>query len=434
MLATAYGGQAAARQRIQPYLQRLGDLARGRLILFVHDPYSPRQPFPDDFFNLVQRYSEYGPITDWVPDIQEQPRHSGQNPRTPEVEQMGVFVEPIARRLRLKIAYCSTLRIDFAGREPRLLLSGYREQARRQGTTVILSPEEIGVVIFTGSSDRFPDDLKSRDWFPVVNPPLLDQLLESKWLLPALLHDTPAVRRLPRSISVGMGFRTSEEVLAWGSAVQSPPGFPLAVLKPSHHSLAPGRRFLDRTALRALAARQPDRRLPAHLVEELLSPRVAHSYEEVSNYRGWKLLDNLLRTPGAEVHDRGDGTFHFSAPYPFLETTVSLLVEYVEARPIRSRRTGKLHPGTLRVVMFDGRIVSAVYRLGQEPDDGTFRDLTRPDVPSFYEGAAPEDETQLQAELGPFVEELERQFDARVRTPEDLQALRRGWILSQASR
>ncbi|HTE17374.1 MAG TPA: hypothetical protein VK689_03205 [Armatimonadota bacterium] len=443
MLDAAYGGKAAARARLRPYLQRLGEVAQGKLILFIQDSFAAGQTFPDDFFDLVQRFIAYCPITDWVPDLQVDRRRDGNAYRTPEVEQIGVFLDPLAGRLRLKIAYCSSARVDYqraesvrarsASSRPMVLLSGFRERARRKETSVILAPEEIGVGVFSGRGERFPDDLKQQEWFPLVNPPLLDALLENKWLLPLLLEGTPAARMLPRWMPVGMGLRTAAEVMEFTNSLHAPNAFPLAALKPSHFRLSPGLRFLDRTALRALAARQPEHRLPARQAEALLSPRIAHSYEEISRYRG-KLLDNLLRAPGAEVHDHGDGTFHYSAPYPFLETTVAVLQEYVEARPIRSRRTGKFHRGSMRVVIFDRKIVAALYRLDQEVDDGTFRDLTRPDVSTFFEGVAPDEEAALQEQLGSFIDELERQFAARVRSEEDLRLLREHWILDQTAR
>jgi hypothetical protein len=430
MLATAYAGRSAARQRLEPYLARLGEVAEGRRILFVHDLFSTGQTFPDDFFNLVQRYIAHCPITDWVPDLQEYRRRQWETPRTPELEQMGVFLDPIARHLRLKLAYCEAARVQYQGGRPMLLLSGYREKARRHGQSVVVPPEEIGVAVFSGPTERFPDDLRNQSWFPVINPPRLDRLFENKWLLPALLDGTRVAGLLPRWIPVGMGLRTSAEVQEFAAGLQAPAGFPLAVLKPSHLGFSLGVRFLDRTALRALAARQPDQRLPAPLAEELLAPRIAHTYEEVAGYRG-KQLDNLLRTPGAEVHDHGDGTFHYSAPYPFLESTVAILQEYVEGRAIRSRRTGHVHRGYLRVVLFDGKVVAALYRLDQEPDDGTFRDLTRQEVRTFFEGAPPEEEQALQTLLGPFFGEVERQFRERVRSEEDLIRLRDRWVLEQ---
>lgn len=430
MLAAAYGGKSGARARLQPYLQRLGEVAQGRLILFLHDSFAARQPFPDDFFNLVQKYSEYGPITDWVPDLQAHQRAEWDAERTPDIEEMRVFLDPLASRLRLKIAYCSNVRVDFQNGEPKVLLSGYRERSRRRETSVILSPEEIGVAVFNGISERFPDDLRVQAWFPFVNPPLLDRLLDNKWMLPHLLEGTEAAKLLPRWIPVGMGLRTSAEVMEFTESLHASNGSPVAVLKPSHMRLRPGVRYLDRTAVRALAARQPRRRLPARLGKELLSPTVAHSYEEISRYKG-KLLDNLLRTPGARVHDHRDGTFHFSAPYPFLECTASQLQEFVEGRPVRSRRTGKFHRGTLRVVVFSGAIVAAVHRLEQEPDDGIFRDPARPQAARFYESASPEEEAELQAALGPFVSELEQRFGALVVDEVDVDDLRREWVIRQ---
>lgn len=430
MLASAYAGKTAARDRLTPYLQRLGTLARGRTILFVHDLFTTGQTFPDDFFNWVQRYIAYSPITDWVPDLQEYRRRQWDTPRTPEVEQMGVFLDPLAARLRVKIAYCSAARVQNQNGRPMLLLSGYRERSRQRGESVVVPPEQIGVVVFSGPSERFPEDLKRQHWFPVVNPPLLDQLFETKWLLPALLEGTPAARLLPRWIPVGMGLRSAAEVRHFAEGLQAPSGFPLAVLKPSHLGLSLGVRFLDRTGLRALVARQPETRLPSRLADELLDPRIDHSYEEVTAYRG-KQLDNLLRAKGAAVHDHGDGTFHYSAPYPFLESTVGMLQEYVESRPVRSRKTGQMHRGYLRVVLFDGKVVAALHRLTQQPDDGTFHDLTRQDVKTFFEGAPPEEEAEIQRQLGPFFAEVERQFHARIRSEEDLVRLRNRWILDQ---
>lgn len=431
ILGAAYGGGTAVRARLKPYLERLGEVADGKRILFIHDPAAARQPFPDDFFEWVHRYTSYGPITDWVPDLETHNGRQRDPGRVPEIDQMGAFLDPLASRLRLKIAYCTVARIDRQNGRPMVLLSGYRERARRQSTSVILPPEEIGVAVFSGASERFPDDLRSQTWFPVVNPPLLDRLLENKWLLSALLEGCPAERLLPRWIPLGMGLRTDQEVREFAASLQAPSGFPLAVLKPSHTSLSPGIRYLDRTALKALAARQPEERIPASALKELLNPRISHSYEELSAYTG-KQMDNLLRTPGARVHDHRDGTFHYSAPYPFLETTVAVLREYLEAQPIRSRRTGKFHRGSLRVVMLDAAIVAAVYRLDQEPDDGRFRDLTRPDVSTFVEAASAEDEAALHHQLAPFVEEIDRQFTARVRSRTDLSRLRDNWLMSQA--
>jgi hypothetical protein len=432
MLATAYGGKAAARSRLEPYLRRLGDVAEGRRVLFVQDLFTTGQTFPDDFFNLVQKNVAYCPITDWVPDLQALRRRDAQKPRAPEIEEMGVFLDPLAARLRIRLGYCSGLRIDRQNGRIHALLSGYRERARQRGGTGVLAPEEIGVIVFSGPSERFPDDLKDCPTIPVVNPPLLDQFFENKWLLPALLEGTPAAALLPRGVPVGMGLRASAEIQDFAGSLHSPNGFPLAVMKPSNLGLSLGVRFLDRTALRALAARQPSQRLPSRLAFELLNPSISHSYEEITGYRG-KQLDNLLRTPGAAVHDHGDGTFHFAAPYPFLESTVALLEEYVECRPIHSRRTGKLHRGYVRVVLFDGRIVAALYRLDQQPDDGVFRDITRQDVPTFFEGAPEEDEAELQEQLAPFIEELERQFAARIYSTEDLSRLRDRWVMEQTA-
>lgn len=437
MLAAAYGSQGSARQRLRPYLQRLGELANGRRILFVHDPFSSPFPFPDDFFNLVQQFTQYGPFTDWVPDLQSQSsRRSREGEETPEVEQMGVFLDPLASRLRLKIAYCSAARVDQQGTEgmprPMVLLSGFRERARHRATSAILEPETIGVLVFTGSAARFPDDLKEQPWFQVVNPPLLDHLFECRWLLPFLMRNSEHARLFPRWVPIGMGMRTGEELMDWVRSLHPPNGYPLAVLKPSHTNLEPHVRFLDRTALRALAARQAARRLPYNLAEELIEPRVSHSYEEITGYRG-KMLDNLLRTPGAEVHDHGDGTFHYSAPYPFLESTVGYLQEYVESAPIRSRRTGKFHHGGLRVVLFDRKIVSAIYRLDPEPDDGSFREPPRGGAGRWFEAAPPEVEERLQAQLEPFVVEMERRFEAKIASVSDLADLRREWTRAQTT-
>ncbi|HEU4753914.1 MAG TPA: hypothetical protein VFU47_12470, partial [Armatimonadota bacterium] len=287
MLAAAYGGQAEARARLRPYLQRLGELAGGKRVLFVHDPFSARPPFPDDFFEWVQRFGAYGPVTDWIPSIQSE-RENGASQRTPDVEQIGVFLDPLAARLRVKLAYCYAARLDYPptarghrsrSHEPMLLLSGYRERARSRPNSVVLPPDEVGTIVFSGASERFPDDLRRNERYPVVNPPLLDRLLEQKWLLPALLEGTGAERLLPRWIPVGMGLRTAAEIREFAEAATAVPGFPTAVLQPSLQSLGPSVRFLDHTGLRALTARQPERRIPLSRLEEALRPRIAHSYE-----------------------------------------------------------------------------------------------------------------------------------------------------------
>jgi hypothetical protein len=434
-LAAGYGGQGAARARLRPYLERLGALAGGKRVLFLHDAFTAPFPYPDDFFNLVQQFAEYAPVTDWVPDLQSELNSEASGPApAPEAGEMGAFLDPLAARLRLKLGYCTGARVDELGTEgmprPMVLLSGYRERARQQGASVIVEPGTIGAVVFTGASSRFPDDLKRQDWFPVVNPPLLDRLFECRWLPGMLLRGAPVARMLVPSIPVGMGMRTASEVLEWVRGLHAPGGFPLAVLKPALVNLSSRARYLDRVALRALAARQSARRLPPRLGEELLEPRVSHTYEELSSYRG-KVLDNLLRTPGAEVHDHGDGTFHFSAPYPFLEATVGHLQQYVESAPVRSRRTGRYHRALLRVVMFDRKVVSALYHMDQEADDGTFRDLTVPGANTFPEAAEPAVAARLQEALGELITELEARFAERVQGPGDLAQLRAEWLAAQ---
>lgn len=428
-LAAAYGGGGAGRERLRPYLQRLGELAGGRQILFVHDPYRPRLCFPDDFFAWVQRVHLAGPMTDWVPDMPGARRSL--DGRMPGIEQMGVYLDPLARRLKLRIAYAEVLRIDETADGTKLLLSGYRDRARGRPTSVILPADAVGLIVFSGVPDRFPADLLGHPEIGVVNPPLLDLFLDAPWLLPALLEGTPAAEMLPRSIPVGMALRTAQEVRAMASGLHGPDGFPIAVLKPVHRGLGPGIRFLDRTAVLSLAARQSTVRISSKLLDQVLAPRVQHSYEEVSGYSG-KQLDTLLRTPGARVHDHRDGTFHYSAPYPFLEATASLLREYVESRPVRSRRTGKLHRGTLRVVMFDGTVVAAVYGLDQEADDGRFRDPSRPETARFFESAPEEDEREIEAQVRPFLDTLAHEFEGRVQSLDDLRRMRDGWLTRQA--
>jgi hypothetical protein len=420
------------RSRLTPYLEKLAGLADGKRILFLTDPFYAGQTFPDDFFHHVQRYAAFGPVTDWVPDLEQSRRANRDTTVTQEAVEIARLLDPIAAKLGLKVGYAAGIRLEYQGRTPKLLLSGYRERARQSIQSVIRSPDEIGLLVFGGPTERFPDDLRTQGWFPVVNPPLFDRLLENRWLVAALLEGTAAAELLPRWLPVGMGLRTADEVRTFAASLQSANGFPIAVLKPSHQGLSLSLRFLDRTALRALAARQPEGRLPAHLADELLTPRILHSYEEISGYRG-KLLDNLLRTSGAAVHDHGDGTFHFSAPYPFLESTVAVLQEYVEARPIRSRRTGDLHRGQLRVLLFDETLVGAIYRLDRERDDGTFKDLTRPGVKVFYEPVSEEDEAALRDQVTPFFRELRGQFEGRIHCREDLGRLHRRWVQEQTA-
>lgn len=428
----AQGARAEVRARLTPYLSQLAALAAGKRILFLSDSFNAGQTFPDDFFNHVQRYAAYGPITDWVPDLEQNRRLNRDTSVPDDVEELARLLDPVAARLRLKLGYCAGGRVEYQGKTPKLLLSGYRERGRQRPQSVIHSPDEIGLVVFGGPNERFPDDLRQQDWFPVVNPPLFDRLLENRWLVASLLDGTAASALLPRWLPVGLGLRTADEVRSFAASLQCASGFPVAVLKPSHQGLSLAMRFLDRTALRALAARQPEARLPSRLADELLTPRILHSYEEISGYRG-KLLDNLLRTSGAAVHDHGDGTFHFSAPYPFLESTVAVLQEYVEARPIRSRRTGELHRGRLRVLLFEETLVAAIYRLDRDRDDGTFKDLTRPEVKVFFEPVSEDTETALREQVVPFFRELRTQCAGRLQSRDDLDRLRRRWVQEQTA-
>jgi hypothetical protein len=433
LLLGAYGGRSSERDRLESYLRRLAEAACGRRILFLQDPFESGQPVPEDFFSLVQKYAAFGPIIDWVGELQEHRRSRHTPERRARADRLTAEIESAARRLRVPLAWCGAARLEQQEGSTLLLVSGYRERFRQQGVSRVVSPDEIGLVAFQGPTQRFPEALGGQSEFPVVNPPLLDRVFDNRWLPTALLESTPASRFLPRWIPVGMGLRTAGEVREFTDSLSAPAGFPLAVLKPSHPGRSLALRFLDRIGRRALEARHPARRLPSRALRELLNPRLIHTYDEITAYRG-KQLDNLLRLPGAEVLDHGDGTFRFAAPYPFLESTVALLQEYVEEQPVRSRRTGRLHRGYLRAQVLGGELLAAIHVLDEEPDDGTFRDLTRPGVRTLREGASQEEVEELRPVLQSFIRELEHQIDGRIRTAADLQRLRDRWITEQVGR
>ncbi|MGV3721220.1 MAG: hypothetical protein ACO1SX_09955, partial [Actinomycetota bacterium] len=52
MLA-AHGSKSEVRARLIPYLTRLAEIAGNRRILFIYDPFTAGQTFPDDFFAWV---------------------------------------------------------------------------------------------------------------------------------------------------------------------------------------------------------------------------------------------------------------------------------------------------------------------------------------------------------------------------------------------
>ena len=341
-------------------------------------------------------------------------------------------MEWLARRHRLDCAYCDHLEVVEQAGELRLLATNYRTRYGRVGESRYLRPDEVGALAYSGLSERFPHGLRGRSWFPVVNPPPTDRFFESKWLLPALVEGTPASECLPREIPVGMGLRTAAETRAFVDELSPRPGFPRCVVKPNHLAESIGIHFLELEAAYALAAAQPAERLPRRRAEALWRPLIAHEYDEVLEYNG-KQLDALLHAPNARVEPGAGGEFRYLAPYPFLESTVGLLQEFVDGEPFPSRRTGKRHKGYLRVMFFDGQLIGALRRLLTAPDDGRWRDLTAPEVETFLEPAEPAEEERLQVDLERFFSVVEERFAARCASSEDLEAFAREWALSQAA-
>ena len=427
--AAAYGTVREARDRIWVYLERLATLAAGKRILFLFDPYATAHTAPRDLLRLVSEQAAYAPQAAWIDELKEY-RQQHADRRALDTAGLTEVLERLTRRHRIPCGYCDRLELEERHGEQQLLLTNYRRRFRDVGESVFLPPAEVGVLVFSGLYERFPFLLREQAPFPVVNEPLVDLFFECRWLLPALLKGSVEAQKLPRELPIGMGLRAADEVRAFVDDVSPRAGFPRCVSKPNHLGHSIGIEFLTHEEAYALADRQPKRRISRERAAELLAPPVVHQYDELLAYGG-KQLDALLHHPEARVEPGDGGAFRYVAPYPYFESTVGLLQEFVDGQPILSRRTGKQHKGYMRIVFFDGRVLGAMYRLVDEPDDGAWRNLLSPDVETFLESVPEEEEALLQEDLSSFFGEVERRFEASVGGEADLRRMRQDWVLSQ---
>ncbi len=423
------GGRAAARTRLRPLVRHLGEIAQGRRVILLRGDARSAPTRPADFFSVAQRFRAFCPMLDWVPDQQAAALRDSP-PRASNVDDWISLLEPVASRMKVRLGGCTGIGVDESAPGAALLLSGYRERGRQRGASVVMPADEVGAVLLLGPVESVPRGSESLEQIQWLNPPLLDELLDNRWLVTSLVDGAPSGSLLAPWIPVGMGLRTADEVRRFSLEVAPSNSGAVAALTPSHRSVGTRSRVLDRTAVLALAARQPERRLLAEELASVLSPRLVHTYEEVTGYRGSQ-LDALLRTPDGRVTDQGDGTFQFSAPYPFIENTVGVLRQYVDTRPVRCRRTGRNHRATIQAAVLGDQVLSCWYDFKpQEFEDSSTRDVR---VTPTMEPTPSETLGELQDALGPFVKELSSQFFARVQSRGDLRRLRDRWIMEQTA-
>ncbi len=104
--------------------------------------------------------------------------------------------------------------------------------------------------------------------------------------------------------------------------------------------------------------------------------------------------------------------------YPFVEMGAYTLQEYVDPKPVLSKKTGHLHQGPIRVQLLNGELISAMHRLPKKPyRRGEFVDLTAKNVPTFFERTDDETEKILGSEFKPFLSCLEESMKESKTSP-----------------
>ena len=98
--------------------------------------------------------------------------------------------------------------------------------------------------------------------------------------------------------------------------------------------------------------------------------------------------------------------------YPFVEMGSYILQEYVEPKPVISKKTGKFHQGPIRVQLLNNQLITAMYRFPKKPYvKGEFVDLTAKNNPTFFERTDEELEERIEHELKPFLSSLEKSLE-----------------------
>jgi len=100
---------------------------------------------------------------------------------------------------------------------------------------------------------------------------------------------------------------------------------------------------------------------------------------------------------------------HQMVYYPIAERAISTIEEFVEPKPVKSKRTGNTYQGTIRAIIFDNKLIAAMHRFPQyQTNQESFVPLTQRETKTFYERCDEKLEEKITKTLIPAIVEFEK--------------------------
>gem|GEM_PF-3427932 len=265
--------------------------------------------------------------------------------------------------------------------------------------------DDVGLLLLWGHDyDRHPEAgiywyteyEPARITFPVLNSVSTSYALNThvpKWTFRKLLEGQDDI--FPKELYFGMGLCKPEELEEFRQSLKSE-GI-VAVKKPlcTHSGVAVS--FLSQEDIKQLIEQEKklDLRGIRAKVEEAMNNGFDYTDEDKENdaFKWYWMLGEKWQ-------------------YPVAELGASILQEYVEAMPTKSNKTGQLHQGVIRAQVLAGKPVAVMHRFPKKPyKEGEILQMTRKEVPTFWERTSDELEERVVRFLNPILASLENKIE-----------------------
>ncbi len=415
----SYGGK----ERIDRYLKKISDFAGGGILQLYGfwDKIISGYVLPKPLVNLAE---EKGGFVDWIPHLVEKVERLADLDHCYGESQL---FEPSMNRLGVPYYHADGLSSEGG----KVTAKNFRRKYKEQGETVVLD-DRIHLIVFRGSYELRPKCIKDEipEGFKVINNPMYDRILQSKWYISQLMRHTGFEQYFPPQLIIGMGMTGPEQLLDFSEQYNRNRN-PSFVRKPSHGRYGTAIIFFGQEEVASLTE---------HIKKSPESPYeiLRQEKEGVVDPHYWKCLFEegisvLKNNDGQEVRisdldkEVSSQILASQIPMPIFEYTTNILQPYINAMPVRSKKTGELHQGYVRALICGDELIGAVHRFPEQPNSSEFVDLNRREVKTLYQPVSPEEETLLEQILIPLFAEYEKQ----VSMIDDYESFRRNFIVEQ---
>jgi len=265
--------------------------------------------------------------------------------------------------------------------------------------------DDVGLLVLWGHDyERHPEAgiywyqqyEPARITFPVLNSLQISYALNThvpKWTARNFIENPEEV--FPRETYLGMGISTPEELEEFRQTLK--PGGIVAVKKPLCTHMGVSVSFLSQEDIKQLIEQEKKLDLQGirAKVEDAMDNGFDYTDEDKKNdaFKWYWMLGEKWQ-------------------YPVAELGASILQEYFEAMPTKSNKTGQLHQGVIRAQVLAGKPIAVMHRFPKKPcKKGEILQMTRKDVPTFWERTSDELEERVVRFLNPILAGLENKIE-----------------------